>query len=78
MLDCPQVPTRTNTPNVLQKYFSINLSESSGGSCFLSLAKVKVKNGKSVTMSELQIGDQVQTGKLCIPQPLWKFIVSSF
>ena len=31
--------------------------------CFPSVAKVKVENGKSVTMSELQIGDRVQTGK---------------
>ena len=26
------------------------------------MAKVKAKNGKVVTMSELQIGDKVQTG----------------
>ena len=34
----------------------------SGGSCFPSVAKVQVKNGKSVAMSELKNGDQVQTG----------------
>ena len=34
----------------------------SGGGCFPSASKVKLKNGKSVMMSELQIGDQVQTG----------------
>ena len=31
-------------------------------SCFPSMAKVKLKNGKTVTMSELEIGDRVQTG----------------
>ena len=30
-------------------------------SCFPSLAKVKLGNGKSLKMSELKIGDQVQT-----------------
>ena len=34
----------------------------SGGGCFPSASKVKLKNGKSVMMSGLQIGDQVQTG----------------
>ena len=32
------------------------------GSCFPSSATVSLENGKSVTMSQLQIGDQVQTG----------------
>ena len=31
-------------------------------SCFPSAASVRLGNGKSKTMSELQIGDQVQTG----------------
>ena len=31
--------------------------------CFPSLAKVKVENGKSLTMSEIKIRDKVQTGK---------------
>ena len=31
--------------------------------CFPSVAKVKVENGKLLAMSELQIGDKVQTGK---------------
>ena len=31
--------------------------------CFPSNAQVKLENGKSVTMSDLQIGNQVQTGK---------------
>ena len=31
-------------------------------SCFPSNANVKLENGKSITMSELQIGDQIQTG----------------
>ena len=30
--------------------------------CFPSAAKVTLKNGKLVTMSELKIGDKVQTG----------------
>ena len=30
--------------------------------CFPSDAQVKLENGKSVTMSDLQIGNQVQTG----------------
>ena len=30
--------------------------------CFPSAANVKLKNGKSKTMSELQNGDQIQTG----------------
>ena len=32
-------------------------------SCFPSVATVKFENGKSVTMSELQIGNKVKTGK---------------
>ena len=31
-------------------------------SCFPSAAEVKIKNGKSVQMFELQIGDRVQAG----------------
>ena len=30
--------------------------------CFPLMAKVKTENGRSVKMSELQIGDNVQTG----------------
>ena len=30
--------------------------------CFSSASEVNLENGKSVTMSELQLGDQVQTG----------------
>ena len=30
--------------------------------CFPSTAKVKLENDKSIMMSELQIGDRVQTG----------------
>ena len=32
------------------------------GSCFPATSKVDLENGKSVAMSELQIGDKVQTG----------------
>ena len=31
--------------------------------CFPSEAKVSLENGKSVTMSELQIGDKVKIGR---------------
>ena len=31
--------------------------------CFPSMAMVNLQQGKSVAMSEFQIGDQVQTGK---------------
>ena len=34
----------------------------SGGGCFPSVARVKVGNGRSVAMSELQSGDQVKAG----------------
>ena len=33
------------------------------GGCFPATSKVNLIHGKSVTMSELHIGDQVQTGK---------------
>ena len=36
--------------------------EGGGGGCFPAMAEVKLKNGKSVTMSELKIGNKVQTG----------------
>ena len=32
------------------------------GGCFPSTARVKLDNGESVRMSELQVGDKVQTG----------------
>ena len=32
--------------------------------CFPSTAKLNLENGESVTMSELQVGDRVQTGML--------------
>ena len=38
-------------------------SSGGGGSCFPAIATVKLENGNSVTMSDLQIGDQVKTGK---------------
>ena len=39
------------------------LSESPPSACFPHGAKVKIENGNSVQMSELQIGDRVQAGK---------------
>ena len=41
---------------------SSSSSTQSGGECFPATAKVTLDSGKSVKMSELQIGDQVQTG----------------
>ena len=35
---------------------------SSSDNCFPATSKVKLMNGKSVPMSELQVGDEVQTG----------------
>ena len=35
-----------------------------GGGCFPSMAKVQLKNGNFVTISELKIRDCVQTGKI--------------
>ena len=42
--------------------------------CFPSMAKVQLQNGKTVTMSELQIGNQVQTGiYFANQQPYYSF-----
>ena len=30
--------------------------------CFPGIARLNLENGKSITMSELQVGDRVQTG----------------
>ena len=35
----------------------------SSRACFPSTSKVNLESGKSVTMSELQLGDRVKTGK---------------
>ena len=34
------------------------------GTCFPSTAKLRLQDGRSVAMSELQVGDRVQTGLL--------------
>ena len=47
------LPTKTTT----------TMAPPPGPSCFPSAAKVNLQNGKSVTMSELPIGDQVLAGK---------------
>ena len=49
----------------------------SSDNCFLSLAKVKLDNGKSLKMSELKIGDQVQTTMHIISLISMKFNISS-
>ena len=46
----------------LVKKYIIKSVLDSGGGCFPSVGKVVIENGKSVTMSELQKGDRVQTG----------------
>ena len=38
-----------------------NKKEKTGG-CFSSFAKVTLENGTSATMSDLQVGNKVQTG----------------
>ena len=49
--------------NDLEKCFtSFSSSDIPGGFCFPAMARVKVENGYSMTISELQTGDQVQTG----------------
>ena len=39
-----------------------NIILDSGGGCFPSIAKLKLVNGKSIMMSDIQIGDKIQTG----------------
>ena len=48
-------------PNVFQCCHCVDGIDT-GTTCFPSTSKVKLGNGKVVTMSELQLGDQVQTG----------------
>ena len=40
-----------------------NFAFTEGKSCFPSMSKIKLENGKIIPMSELQTGDRVQTGK---------------
>ena len=42
--------------------FTENKTPDCENNCFPSTAKVNLENGKSVRMSELQVGDKVQTG----------------
>ena len=49
--------------NDLEKRFpSYSSSDLPGGFCFPTMATVKVENGYSKPISELQTGDRVQTG----------------
>ena len=50
----PPPTTTTATPTTT--------TTSGGGGCFPASGYVLLENGRSVTMSELQLGDQVQTG----------------
>ena len=50
----PAQPTTTTT--------TTTAAPSGGGGCFASTARVSLENGKSVAISELQVGDRVQTG----------------
>ena len=45
-------------------------SSSKSSSCFPSFAKVNIENGKVITMSDLQLGDRVETG-MGICQPIF-------
>ena len=47
--------------------YPLYLAKAPSGSCFPLLAKVELENGDSVTMSELHIGDRVQTGMKSVP-----------
>ena len=38
-----------------------------GGSCFPGSATIQVENGKSVKMSQLQVGDKVEAGNYLCP-----------
>ena len=57
--DCPTTTTTTPPPPPPPP------PPPSGGGCFPSVAKVGLKNGEIIRMSDLQVGDQVQTGKDC-------------
>ena len=54
----------TNLTKLFTKENSNQEQRKESKGCFPSMAKVKVETGKLVTMSELQIGDRVQTGML--------------
>ena len=43
--------------------------------CFPSTAKVKLESGKLVKMSELQIGDQIETGRMVLLTTLLNFVI---
>ena len=43
--------------------FLLTDSSNGGGGCFPAISTVQLENGNLVTMSELQIGDRVKTGK---------------
>ena len=57
-----------NTHTYLKSEWSITKGECTflcltESKCFPAGAKLKLESGKSVTMSELQVGDYVQTGR---------------
>lgn len=39
----------------------VNVKQSGGGTCFPSKAKVEIRSGKKIPISELAIGDTVKT-----------------
>ena len=57
---CDGVPSTTTPPPTTTA--PPPPSPSGGGGCFPSTARTKLRTGRLVTMSELQIGDEVQTG----------------
>ena len=42
---------------------TVNAHQGNKGPCFSSETKVKIENRDSIIMSDLQIGDRVQTGR---------------
>ena len=44
------------------EFFAFTVKENKSPGCFPSAASIRLGNGKSKTMSELQIGDQIETG----------------
>ena len=57
---CTTCPTTTTTATTTT---TTTQAPSGGSSCFPSAARVFLKSGKSVPMSELQVGDHVQIGR---------------
>ena len=55
-------PTTTEPTTTTTATTTTTISPPSHPSCFPSVSRVKLENGKFKPMSELQMGDKVQTG----------------